>query len=685
LKNYEITGYKKNIFYKGDQIAMIDEKFIKHVYDKGKMSKEFIYSTHKTENIKGQKININLNVGWALFFVNGSLNVGIGKARSAPVFPLADNAMQYYDFKLLQTKFAGKNATHIIQVIPRTNVEPLIRGRIFIDDATCAVIGADVETNEGWHIPMVKSFLMKIQQTYANYNGFWIPQYSELSMAGQLSALGGLVSMDRMELSEVFSSSTCKVNGTIPDSLRNARRSKYGGYTTDTTKRVSSLKRYRKTKQVPSEEDVTYEPAVAPPELSTVAINTLRPLPLTAKEVSAFAQLDSTQTLEKLFKPQGVLGALSSSSDTTASLLGRVSGALLKYGILHNNRVEGITPGAYIDIDNMSSDFYYNAAASYSIGLKRFEGIAGAGYNLGDDHLDRIDATVWDMVRPWQTSTDISKTINSIGFSVTGKDYFNYLRSTGFSLGIHKYFTDYSYVKLSFVAKRDRSVVDNSYLSLWKDHRLNPAIEEGQNNALQLQCGYESSGDSRFDSWGNYSVEINAAVSHPKLGSDFDYQRVFVSGNLRINTLYSTMFNNPYLAFRIEGASVTGNNFGIQHVPTAPSSLSIYSPSGVLKGVQSYELAGNKFIALQGEHNWQTLPFLLLGLKGVESTGLQIITGGSVANVWNTTPYYTPSNTWKPYWEAYISLGNIVDFLRVDFVRTSKEQNVIRFGISTLF
>ncbi|MCX6136345.1 MAG: DUF5686 family protein [Ignavibacteriales bacterium] len=684
LKNYEISGYKKDIFYKGDMIAMIDEKFVRHVYEEGKMSKEFVLSTHKTENIKNQKMNINLNIAWALFFVNGTLNVGIGNARSQPVFPLADNALQYYDFKLLQTKFAGKNATYIIQVIPRTNVEPLIRGKIFIDDATYAVIGADIETTEGWHIPLVKSFVMKIQQTYANYNGFWIPQYSELSMAGQVSALGGLVSMDRMELSEVFSASSCKVNGTVPDSVRYARRSKYGGYTTDTTKQVSALKRYRKTKRVPAAEDVTYEPAVAPLDLSAIAMNTLRPLPLTTKEVAAFAELDSSQTLDKVFKPQGALSVLSSSSDTSAGLLKRIGKVLWNYGMLHNNRVEGITPGAYIDVDDMASDFYYNAAAGYSFGLKRAEGAIGGGYNLGDDHLDRIDANGWDIARPWQPSTDISKTINSIGFTVTGKDYFNYFRSTGFNLGIHKYFSDFSFVKLYIIAERQRSVLNNSYFSLWKDHRLNPAIQEGHDNAVQLQCGYESNQESGFGSLGGFSIGLGARISLPKLGSDFDYQRVFVYGKMRINTIYSTMFNTPFLSFIVQGASVTGNSFGIQHVPTVMSALSIYAPAGVLKGVQSFDLAGEKFIALQGEHNWQTLPFLLLGLKMVESTGLQIITGASVANVWNSTPYYVQRKTWKPYWEAYVSIGNILDFVRVDFVRTSKAQNVIRLGISTL-
>ncbi|HLP15382.1 MAG TPA: DUF5686 family protein [Bacteroidota bacterium] len=682
LKNYDITGYKKNIVFKGDQVAMIDEKFIKHVYEKGRMSKEFVYSTHKTENIKNQAMNINLNVGWALFFAYGSINVRVGKATSTPVFPLADRALQYYDFKLLQTKYAGKNATHIIQVIPRTNLEPLIRGKIFIDDATGAVIGADVETNEGWRLPLVQSFVMKIQQTYANYDGFWIPQYSELSMAGKISALGGLFSMDRMEISEVYSSSSCKVNGTIPDSLRLARRSKYGGYTTDTTKRVSSLKRTWKTKKAPEEDEVTFEPAAAPPELSSAAMTTIRPLPLTTKETVAFARLDSTQTLDKILAPKGALGAISSSS-SDPGLFGGMSSAARKYGMIHNNRVEGVSLGAHIESDEMSDDFYYNAAALYAFGLKRIEAQIGGGFNLGDDHLDRIDANVWDDVRPWQTSTDISKTINTIGFTLTGKDYFNYLRSTGISLGIHKYFTDYSFVKLYFAASRERSVADQSIVSLRKDRRLNPAILEGQDNTLQLQLGYRSD-DSRFETWGNYSVEVNAALSHPNIGSDFNYQRVFATVNVNITTLYATMFSSPFIALRAEGGGVFGNKFGMQHMPAPNASLSVYAPFGVLKGLQQYELAGEQCIAVQAEHNWQALPFFMLGMNSVGATGLQIITGASVANVWNTTPFYAAGSTWKPYWEAYVGLGNILDVLRIDVIRTSRKQTVVRLGISTL-
>ncbi len=682
LKNYEITGYKKNIFYSGERIAMIDEKFLKQIYERGKMNKEFILSTHKTENIKKENMNITMNIGFSLFFVNGDLNFKVGSSKSDVIFPLDDNAFQYYDYKLVNSKVAGNEVSHTIQLIPKSSIEPLMKGNIVIDDKTYAVIGADVETGEGWNLPMVRNFSIKIQQAYANYSGYWIPQYSEVSLSGEVSALGGLLSMDPMTVSEVFSASTCKVNGTIPDSIKNARRSKYGGYTTDTTKPASPLKRYRKTKQKPNPVYLTYEPAIAPLEINSTTMDSVRPLPLTTKEKIAFAELDSTQTLDKVIKPKGALVMLSS-SDTTKSFVGRITSALWDYGILHNDRVEGITPGAYYDVDEIEMDYFYNGSIAYATGAKRAAWKIGGGYNLGDDHLDRVDANVWNMILPWQSSYFFSKTLNTIIFTITGKDYFNYCRSFGFNVGIHKYFTDSLYIKGYFSSDQQYSISGNSFTSVYKEKRLNPAIQEGRDNLVRLQLGFEPPSFIPFGFQHSFSVKITGEISHPSLGSDFDYQRITVFGNIKFRSFYSTLFVVPYFLFVFEGGGITGNEYGVQHLVMPSTSHSLYSPPGVIKGLRPYEFAGEKFFAVQGEHNWQALPFTKLGIKKLEEAGLQIITGGSLANVWNKSTFYAQQKDWKPYWEAYVSLGNIFDLLRVDIVRTSNKQMVLRLGISS--
>jgi len=81
---------------------------------------------------------------------------------------------------------------------------------------------------------------------------------------------------------------------------------------------------------------------------------------------------------------------------------------------------------------------FYNAEMSYATGLKFIEWKIGGIFNHGDDHLDRIDITIWSKIQPWQSSLVVSKPINSIVFSATGADYFNYLHSTGCNVGIHK-------------------------------------------------------------------------------------------------------------------------------------------------------------------------------------------------------------------------------------------------------
>jgi hypothetical protein len=685
LLTYEVEGYKRNILYSGERIAMIDEQLVRQIYKNGRISKDFIIATHKTENIKNKSIPFNLNICASLFFIQDTFTVRIGRGGNRIIFPLDDEAFQYYDYKLLNTKNSGKEISYTIQVIPRSSITPLLKGEIIIDDATYALIGADIESGEGWIFPLVKNFSMKIQQAYSNYNGFWIPQYSEVELAGGLSALGGLLSSDQMKVSEVFSLNSCKVNGTVPDSIKKARRSKFGGYTTDTSKTASKLLRSRKTKQAPNPEYQLFEPANRPPELTANTMDSLRPLPLTEIEKIAFTELDSTKTLDKVITPKGALSGLaSSSSDTSKSFFSTALSALWNHGILHNNRVEGITPGAWFDIDEMDMECFYNAEILYATGLKFVEWKIGGGYNLGDDHLDRIDINVWNNIQPWQSSPYISKTINSLLFSITGVDYFNYVRSTGFNVGIHKYFTDDLFAKIYYTAEKERSASDNSFVSLSKKvQQINPAINEGNNNTIRLQFGFEPSTLLPFISQNRTRLIVTAEYSKPDFGSDFNYQKYSFMGNLRLNSIYPAMLNAPYFFISLAGGTVSGD-YGIQHLLTPPTALSFYAPGGVLKGVQQYELVGDKYIFVQIEHNWQTLPFALLHATKLEESGIQIITGGSIANSWNSSLYYVQQNNWEPYWEVYFGIAGLMDLFRVDVVHTSKNINMVRMSISSM-
>jgi hypothetical protein len=269
----------------------------------------------------------------------------------------------------------------------------------------------------------------------------------------------------------------------------------------------------------------------------------------------------------------------------------------VRYGILHNNRVEGISPGAYFDIDEMESDFFYNGKTSYA------------------------------------------------------------------------------------TAERQRSVSGNSFVALKKDHRINHAMTEGNDNAVQFQFGYMSNGMLPFPFQSTNLINISGRVSHPAFGSGFNYWQLSFYGNLRFRSFYSTMFIAPYFFFAAEGGIVSGK-FSIQHL-FAPSPAFFYSPAGMLKGTQPYDLLGQKYFAVQGEHNWQWLPLTFLGKKWSEGSGMQIITGGCIANVWNNSSYFLAQQKWNPYWEAYVGIANILNFFRMNAVHTSKNTDALRLSLSS--
>jgi hypothetical protein len=216
-----------------------------------------------------------------------------------------------------------------------------------------------------------------------------------------------------------------------------------------------------------------------------------------------------------------------------------------------------------------------------------------------------------------------------------------------------------------------------------KERRINPAINEGNNNTLRLQFGFEPLTRSPIVSQHRTRLLVSAEYSKPEFGSDFNYQKYSFLGNIRLNSFYSTLFNDPYFFISLAGGIVSGE-YGIQHLPEPSTALSVYAPSGVLKGIQPYNLIGDKYCLVQLEHNWQTLPFALFHAKNLEEVSIQIITGCSIANTWNSSVYYEQQNKWQPYWEVYFGFANLLDLFRIDLVHTSTNANLIRMSISSM-
>ena len=368
LKNFEYDAYSKKILESSGEIALVEETFVKGYNKIDKWEKEFILKTHKTENRKKNSENMDISVSnkYLLDFSKDTLDLLMNQVY----LPLADNAFNYYDYKLLSTIETGKAPIYTIKVIPKSKIQPLLEGTIQIEGENYSICNIDLQANKGVRFPYVQYLILKFNQSLGKYDGYWLPDYVEMQVSLGFN-LSGLIGIDQIAFHITNIISNYKINQPIPDSIENARHSKYGGFRTDTSK--------------------NYKPPI---ELSDSAIvSLLRPIPLLIQKSKLLLLSHSTKTLEKMIKPTGLLSGLVSDNpeekDTSGkNVFGKISSFVLDYSYLNINRVEKLTLGANYKSDFFKNKIFLKSYLAYSFGVKKPLGSLLIGYNPKDFFLN---------------------------------------------------------------------------------------------------------------------------------------------------------------------------------------------------------------------------------------------------------------------------------------------------------
>jgi len=645
LIDFEYNAYSKRILKSSGEVGIIEETFVKGYNKIGRWEKEFILSTHKTENQKKRTRSMDFNISdrYYIDFSKDTLTLILNKIY----LPLADNAFDYYDYKLLDVTESSNGYTYRIKVIPRSSIQPLLQGEITIEGANYALNGVNLQINEGVRLPFINDLSVKFVQQLSNYNGYWLPNYVETE-AGFEFSFQGLIATDKMEFEEISSITGYKINPPIPDSIENAVKSKYGGYTVDTT---SGGKK--------------------PLLLTREQINEQRPIPLTKAEIEAYATLDSTKTIEKIIKVRGVLAGLvtvsESRNDSSSSIFSKVPGLLIKYITFDDNRVSGILLGPRYNGPIIKNKLFMNFSAGYTFRRKKFEGNLKINYRLKDFFISEIDAMFFNESKQWGSYTSYSRLMNGITVIAGFDDQFNYYLARGFGFGITKNIGKIFSAEFGFLSEKENSLPALKYQSVIKTSRIpriNPEIAEGFDRKVSLKILF-----------GKDPVEVNFLpengltaqldISNPAFASNFNYEKFRITGLIKIKTFYKELFIAPYLEIITDAGLITGN-YGPQHLFAPNTALGFFAPPGVLKGLTPYRYAGNKMLAMHLEHNWRTIPFQALGLNFISNLYLDFITGISVLKTWNNSNYLPDTSMDKPYWEVYAGISRIFGIIRID-------------------
>ena len=645
LINFEYKAYSKRILKSAGEFGVIEETFVKGYNKVNDWEKEFILSIHKTENQKGKTHSMDFSISDSYYidFSSDTLTLILNKIY----LPLADNAFDYYDYKLIAVTESATGDVYRIKVIPLSSIQPLIQGEITIESGMYAMNSVNLEISEGVRFPFVNDLSVKFVQQLGKYEDYWLPNYIE-TKAGFEFSFQGLLALDKMQFEEVSSITEYEINGSIPDSIEHAVMWKYGGYTADTSE----------SKQKPY-------------ELTREEINELRPIPLTKTEVEAYATLDSTKTIEKMIKVKGALAALipepDDEGDTTKSILSTVLGFLTKYMTFGNSRVTGILIGPRYNGYLVKNKLSMNISGGYTFQRKRVEGELRFNFKPDDFYINEIEVQVFNKSKQWQMFSLYSEMLNGIAVTMGFNDQFNYYLSRGFSFGLTKNLGKKFTAKIGFVSEKENSLPEMKYQSIIKMNRVpreNPEIVEGMDRrvSLKILLGKDPT-EIQFIPEDGIVAQVD--LSNPVFPSTFNYKNFRVIGLIKAKTFYKELFIAPYLEMIVDAGIVIGN-YGTQHLFSPNTVLGFYSPPGAFKGLNPYKYAGTEMVSLHLEHNWRTIPFQAIGLNFISDLYLDFITGVSVLKTWNRSAYLPCTSMGKPYWEVYAGISRIFGLIRID-------------------
>lgn len=647
LETYRAEAYTRQNLSNDTALVMIQESASEVFWDKEEGHREVLKWREQTANIDADQ-NF-AGVSYLPNFYDDNVEI----AGFDVVGVTHPDALSYYDFKLVDLLTLDGQTVYHIKAIPKRKLQPLFKGDLYVLDREYVLLEVELQPNDVVRFPPpVQDFDLSYSQQYSSYGGdFWLPVDARISGTIKISLLG--LNFPRMKFRQLSKVSDYQVNVPLPDSL----------YQKDALIAVDSS-------------------AISSDSLKVTSIERV---PLSEEEQQAYATLDSTQTLEKAFKPTGFLARFidmdDEETDTTSSRISKrldIPGSITPR--FRFNRVDEFFGGlnyAIYPIDNLRlsvnggystgyNEWSYGGGARYQWSVKRFRPSVGIEYQAQTATRYR--------------SQIIGPAVGSVSNLLGYENYFDYFRDEGIRAfaGLEHRQTDIS-VQVGFESKEQTALqTESGYDILGRNRspRFNPAIDEGRMNALEIEAGYNLDEGYNFGVVGRKRLAFSMEYSDDGLGSAFNFTRYEAHLDWSFNTLFKRRVFPNTLHVSVDAGTFTGD-LPLQKmciVDAAPNRF--FTPFEGLRTVRAQPYEGEQYAAVNMEHNFRTVPFELLGLTPLVERNLGIIVFGGAGKTWISDQRmqqiisrtgYTPNVTDEVHLEAGASLNGLLDLFRVDF------------------
>ncbi|MDZ7658768.1 DUF5686 and carboxypeptidase-like regulatory domain-containing protein [Fodinibius sp.] len=663
LETYRAEAYTRQTLSNDTAIVSITESVSEVFWDKQRGHREVQKSKRQTANIEAAS-NF-AGVSYLPNFYDDNIEI----AEFNLVGITHPDALDYYDFKLVDQTSLDNQTVYKIEVTPARKLQPLFEGTAFVLADEYALLEVDLVPNDVVTFPApIKSFKTSYKQQFNNFGqDFWLPV--DVRIGGDIKIKMVGLDFPMIKFKQLSRITNYQVNISLPDSL------------------------YKKEDRFSVDSTTVQSDSLIAQQVNTV--------PLSSEEELAYATLDSTATLEKAFKPSGFLANLidndeeeSDNSDSGfLSFLDEVPGNITPDG--RYNRVDQAFVGLRYSID-ATNWLNIRGQGGYSTGYREWNygggltiewlqqnwgsAVIGGDYRAGTE--TRYHSHIYN---PYYTIIP-----NLMGH----QGYFDYYRSEGFRIFSGWDFPHNLSLEMGYNHQNHKSLPTTTaydILGSSSNFLVNPAISEGTLKSIDVTTGYNVDESYNFGVTAQKKAQFTIEHSSDALGSDFAFTRYTGFLSWSFPTFYQRRFLANTLDFNIKGGTYSGD-LPPQKWGIIDGTIGATAPYGVLKTIRNRPYQGQQYLSINAEHNFRTIPFELLGLRPLVNNNIGFIVFAGAAQTWVKNgslinqPGYTTRATNGIHWEAGASLNGILDLFRIDFAtRLDEPTFLVNISIARLF
>lgn len=593
-------------------------------FRKPDQEKQVVKSKRETANIvRGVALPFFLN------FYDDKVDVGEFKIKT----PVADDAFDSYDYKLMSTTSMDSLRIFKINVINTSEVTPLLKGTIYVADSIFSVLRVNLSSNSAANPRLVDS--IEFQQKFSPFkdkkSGFtyWMPTDIQIYAGGS-----------------------------------------FAGIATFTAEVFSVISEYRLNKKAPAGVFDEFVIKVMPDagKKDSSYWNRNRKMRETGEEVKAFSEIERKEKREAKSLNFGIASVSYGKSLSTYPLTyyryNRVEGSALRFGLDYTGKIRSNTVNAFAQYGFSDEKFKYGLSFAQRL-------IEGWRLQLGGEVYDKLSTISYGEV----PSFDIF--INSMTGLFDKTDSYDYYYASGFRLNAGYWLIPQLNIGAEYLNEDQRSAVISTNYSFRKSNvefSRNPPVNEGVLRTLGASFRLNLNEYGGID-WGDGDISIFREGAIPVLDAGFIYSgKNFLSSSFEYRKFYAKLSGNNYInkIFRLNyelGGIMANGEVPYQSLGFLNSRTGNINMGRNFGNTHINEFPGDKVYYLTIRNNfgntlWREIPVL----KSVSLSGYVNFMRNEISDANKDFSAYNGFRISEGiYTEAGFKLGNIFDLLDLSF------------------